>query len=134
MAETTSFTLNLAFNKPGTAPHNAPAKVPSITIIGTRIILGKSKVSPIAIAVKPPASICPGVPMLNKPVLNAKATESPVKINGVAVAIVLPILSIFISPPLNRYKYPSKGLKDITAINIAPAIIPSIMANIDFKT
>ena len=40
--------------------------------------------------------------ILNRPVLNAKATESPVSINGVAVAIVLPILSIFINPPLNK--------------------------------
>ena len=71
--------------------------------------------------------------MLNNPVLNAKATESPVNINGVAVAIVLPILSRFFSPPLNKYSYPSRGLNLITAINIAPAIRPKITAIIDFK-
>ena len=41
---------------------------------------------PTAVAANPPNNICPGVPILNNPVLNAKATDKPVSIKGVAVA------------------------------------------------
>ena len=61
-----------------------------------------SKVRPTAVAQSPPNSICPDAPILKRPVLNANATDKPVKIRGVAVARVFPILSIFIRPPLNR--------------------------------
>ena len=90
--ETTSLTLNNAFKSPGIAAHKAPAIIPHITIKGINIGDGKSTKIPIAVTVNPPANICPGVPMLNNPVLFAKATDNPVKIKGVAVAIELPIL------------------------------------------
>jgi len=44
----------------------------------------KSHRIPTTIAAKAPAINCPGVPMLNSPVLNANPTERPVKIIGVA--------------------------------------------------
>ena len=90
--ETTSLTLNNAFKSPGIAAHKAPAIIPHVTIKGINIGDGKSTKIPIAVTVNPPANICPGVPMLNNPVLFAKATDNPVKIKGVAVAIELPIL------------------------------------------
>jgi len=63
---------------------------------------GTSTRSPTTVASTPPISTWPGVPMLNKPVRNAKATDNPVRMSGVAVASVLPMRSRFISPPLKR--------------------------------
>ena len=53
-------------------------------------------------AQSPPKSIWPDAPMLKRPVLNAKATASPVMMSGVAVASVFPIRSVFMSPPRKR--------------------------------
>ena len=85
------------------------------------------------VATKPPNNICPGVPILKSPVLNANPTERPVRIKGVAVANVSPILEIFISPPLNRYEYPTIGLSPINNIRSAPAINPSTTASMELK-
>ena len=40
-----------------------------------------------------PARYCPGAPMLKRPVLNAVATESPVRISGMARKSMLPMLA-----------------------------------------
>ena len=47
--ETTSLTLNLAFNAPGTVAQIAPPSTPASTTTGTNISLGRSKVNPTAI-------------------------------------------------------------------------------------
>ena len=39
-----------------------------------------------------PIRYCPGAPILNRPVLNATDTDSPVRISGVARKSILPIL------------------------------------------
>ena len=133
--DTTSFTLNLAFKRPGTNAHKAPAKAPTRTIRINNKNLGILSLynNPILVAQNPPNNICPGVPILNNPVLKANATESPVKISGVAVAKVSPILCTFINPPLKRYIYPSTGLSPINNIKIAPAINPKATAITEFK-
>ena len=50
-------------------------------------------------AVADPIKYCPGVPMLNNPVLNASATDKPVNIKGVALKSISPI-----SLPFHPYK------------------------------
>ena len=68
-------------------PHSAPAAMPPknasvhISQPGTLCVGMPSAMNSVAAV---PARYCPGAPMLNRPVLNATATESPVSISGVA--------------------------------------------------
>ena len=76
---------------PQTAPPSKAAK--NMTV--RRRTLGKSlKERPIMVAQSPPISICPAAPILNNPVLKAKATERPVRMRVVAIAKTFPILSM----------------------------------------
>ena len=72
----------------------------------------------------PPISICPEAPMLKRPVLNANATESPIRISCVDIPSVFPILLTFERAPKRILSNPAIGFFPIRAMRIAPAIIP----------
>ena len=92
----TSFILKKALSRPGIMPHSAPAAMPPknasvhISQPGTLCVGMPSAMNSVAAV---PARYCPGAPMLNRPVLNATATESPVSISGVARNSMLPTLA-----------------------------------------
>ena len=90
----TSLMFRNAFTRPGRQPQRAPARIPptkasaQISQAGTvsegipRAIIRVAAV---------PIRYCPGAPMLKSPVLNATATDSPVRISGVARKSMLPM-------------------------------------------
>ncbi len=125
---TTSCTLNFAFKNPGMIPHKAPPSKAAPISTTRKRGRGRKTLCATNVAQRPPMSICPEAPILNNPVLNAKATESPTSIKVVAVAMVLPMRSIFIKPPRNKYQNPVNGLLPIKAIRIAPASSPRTVA------
>ncbi|MDF2657093.1 MAG: hypothetical protein K0R19_3567, partial [Bacillota bacterium] len=64
--------------------------------------------APMYTAAKAPIINCPAAPMLNKPVLNAKPTDRPVRISGVAKYSTWPIpLAPVLNPPFNMMTKPS---------------------------
>lgn len=74
----TSFTLKYALKIPGNAPQMAPQTIAARrhTYHGMWRMMAKYR------APKTPTVYCPAAPMLNRPVLKANATESPVIIRG----------------------------------------------------
>ena len=76
----TSWTLNSALNSPGKTPQTAPPIIASKrqTYHGSW-----NSIAPMS-ANAAPTVYCPVAPMLNKPVLNANATERPVMTSGAA--------------------------------------------------
>ncbi len=91
----TSLIFSRALTSPGMAPQAAPARMPDrnassqTTGAGTTVEGMLSATTSVAAV---PIRYCPGAPMLNRPVLNATATESPVRISGVARNSILPTL------------------------------------------
>ena len=86
------------------APHSAPASMPPrnarihttqvgipVGAIPGRVISLEGRLRAINSVAVVPARYCPGAPMLNNPVLNATATERPVKISGMARKSMLPM-------------------------------------------
>ena len=82
----TSLMFRYALKMPGMAPHSAPntADTSRHTHQGMPSTMAKYK------APKAPSVYCPAAPMLNRPVLNAKATERPVMISGAVWVSTLP--------------------------------------------
>jgi len=77
----TSLTLNSALHKPGIAPHSAP---PAMASSRHRYQGSCHSIAPTR-ANTAPTVYWPVAPMLNRPVLKAKPTESPVISRGAAV-------------------------------------------------
>lgn len=93
--EITSFTFRYALSIPGILAHKAPATPPANVAKSQRIESGiKVRLKATNIETKAPIIYCPGVPILNKPHLNAKATESPVIMIGTDRYNTSPILFI----------------------------------------
>ena len=89
---TTSWAPTVALSTPATPAHSAPATIPPIRTIGSRIGAGQlANLIPIAVQAIEPASSCPSAPMLNKPALNGSATATPVVMSGVRNTMVLEI-------------------------------------------
>ena len=95
MQAMTSLILRVAFSRPGIAPHRAPASTPprkamnQMSQAGTLLLGMESARNREAVV---PARYWPGAPILNRPVLKATATETPVRMSGVARNSMLPIL------------------------------------------
>ena len=92
----TSLMFSRAFNSPGIAPHSAPARMPDRNASSQTNGAGTDAVGMLSETISVaavPIRYCPGAPMLNRPVLNATATESPVRISGVARKSILPTLA-----------------------------------------
>ena len=91
MQASTSLMFSRAFTSPGMAPHTAPARIPARKDSGHTEVVGMlSATTSVAMV---PMRYCPGAPMLNRPVLKATATDSPVRISGVARNSILPTLA-----------------------------------------
>ena len=95
MQASTSLMLRYALTRPGMAPHSVPANIPlkkakiQIKTVGTDSEgMFSATYSVAAVLMR----YCPGAPMLKRPVLNATATERPVRIRGVARKSMLPML------------------------------------------
>ena len=74
-----------AFNKPGTNPQIAPARIAARSAARQCSPGGRNvNFTPTNTAAKAPAVNCPDAPMLKSHVLNANPTESPVIMIGVA--------------------------------------------------
>ena len=96
MQASTSLMLSKDLSMPGMAPHSAPASMPPKKARNQMISGGTTEegmLSAMNSVAAVPARYCPGAPMLNSPVLNATATERPVRINGVARKSMLPTLA-----------------------------------------
>ena len=74
-----------------------------------------------------PTTNCPSAPILNTPVLNEKATLSPVNISGAAY-IRHQIINLGLPKiPFNSCLYASRGFIFATESRIAPTINPNII-------
>ena len=95
MQAMTSLMFSSALSMPGIAPQSAPAAMPPRNA-SSQMITGETCSDGMLSAMKSvahvPARYCPGAPMLKRPVLNAVATERPVRISGVARKNMLPTL------------------------------------------
>ena len=77
-----------ALRAPVIAPMRAPPATPAMTTRGIWSGMGRSSFAPTSTAQTAPAMYWPSAPMLKRPVLNAKATEMPVRMMGAALMIV----------------------------------------------
>ena len=66
----------------------------------------------------PPASICPVAPMLNKPALNAIATETPHRMSGVELLMVFEIARSDPNDPTTSAQYA------LLTVEMAPKMSP----------
>ena len=71
------------------APISAPPATPARMTTGIWMGAGRLSLAPTSTAHMVPAMYWPSAPMLNRPVLNAKATEMPVRMMGAALMMVL---------------------------------------------
>ena len=106
MQTMTSLTLRNALNILGISPHIIPQRVPTTRartqtkkavcgVVGTE---SATMIEPIA-----PIRYCPGAPMLKRPVLNAIATERPVRSSGATSNSISPNTNAtFLIPPLAK--------------------------------
>ena len=85
MQASTSLIFSSALTKPGIAPQAAPARIPLRNASShtngagtTAVGMLNATISVAAVLIK----YCPGAPILKRPVLNATATDSPVRINN----------------------------------------------------
>ena len=96
MQASTSLMFRKALTSPGIAPQSMPARMPPRKA-SSQISQPGSAPEGMLSAIKSVASVpmryCPGAPMLNRPVLNASATERPVMTSGVARKSILPMLA-----------------------------------------
>ena len=99
----TSLILRKALKSPGIAPQRAPSTIP-VRNAHTQARPAGHPLVPIQIATEMlpivPIRYCPAAPILKSPVLNATATERPVKISGVARKSMFPRL-IGLKPNVN---------------------------------
>src|SRR5207244_12441943 len=80
---TTSCAPTVALSTPGIPAHAAPAAIPPSSTMGSRIGDGRVlNLIPMAVHAIDPTSNCPSAPMLNRPALKGRATETPVVISG----------------------------------------------------
>ena len=115
-------------------PHMAPATIPprkaSIQTIQAGIV-SVGIVSAIYSVAVVPIRYCPGAPMLNRPVLKATATESPVIISGVPLKSMLPMLTGLkpkVSAPASRPVLKSPRNTSLTPSNIPLVVMPSFVS------
>ena len=96
MQASTSLMFSRAFTSPGMAPHSAPARMPARKASSHTTGEGTAEVGMLRATMRVaavPMRYCPGAPMLNRPVLKATATDSPVSMSGVARNSILPTLA-----------------------------------------
>ena len=111
------------------------------------MIPGPSMAKPTHKAVIPPASIWPVAPMLNRPALNAIATETPHRINGVELLMVFEIARNEPNEPTMSAQYAlptvesapmtspflSLSMSDTTMINAPTISADSIARNVSLS-
>ena len=85
--QSTSWEPKRTFSQPTRPPHSMPAAMAARMHSGMWIYGGACTNTPTSMATALPMTYWPSAPMLNMPVLNENATESPVKINGVAYSM-----------------------------------------------
>ena len=126
--EMTSLTLSIALKNPGTSPQTPPASMPIRSPAIQWRPPGKNvQVQPTHTDTAPPTMSWPGAPMLKRPVLNAKPTERPVMISGVARYNTCPRPFMpLLKPPFRMIRSPSKALSGLVIRRMMnPAIRPA---------